>query len=76
MGCGLAAPNSVKTRRGDGYGTAAAAVTPAKQARLRALAAAYLAATPHPACRVRFDVVTVVWPRGREPDVVHIEGAF
>jgi putative endonuclease len=66
----------VKTRRGDGYGTAAAAVTPAKQARLRALAAAYLAATPHPPCRVRFDVVTVLWPRGRQPAVDHLEGAF
>ncbi|HEV3496670.1 MAG TPA: YraN family protein, partial [Actinomycetes bacterium] len=37
----------VKTRRGDGYGSPAAAVTAAKQARLRGLAAAYLAATPH-----------------------------
>ena len=76
LGCGLAAPNSVKTRRGDGYGTAAAAVTPAKQARLRALAAAYLAATPHPACRVRFDVVTVSWPRGGQPVIDHLEGVF
>jgi putative endonuclease len=49
----------VKTRRGDGYGSPAAAVTPAKQARLRGLAAAYLAATPHRPCRVRFDVANV-----------------
>jgi putative endonuclease len=57
----------VKTRRGDAYGTAAAAVTPAKQARLRRLAAAYLASVDHGPCRVRFDVVTVRWPRGAAP---------
>jgi putative endonuclease len=75
-GPGLLVFCEVKTRRGDGYGSPAAAVTPAKQTRLRSLAAAYLAATPHPPCRVRFDVVTVAWPRGREPEVVHLEGAF
>src|SRR6266511_2540091 len=57
----------VKTRRGHGYGTPAEAVTPAKRARLRQLAAAYLAAVEHPACRVRFDVVAVHWPRGHAP---------
>jgi putative endonuclease len=66
----------VKTRRGDGYGTPAAAVTRAKQARLRRLAAAYLSATAAPACRVRFDVVTVTWPRGGPAAVDHLEGAF
>lgn len=54
----------VKTRRGDAYGTAAAAVTPAKQARLRRLAAAYLSSVDQGPCRVRFDVVTVTWPHG------------
>jgi putative endonuclease len=54
----------VKARRSDAYGTPAAAVTARKQARLRALAAAWLAAADHPPTRVRFDVVTVTWPRG------------
>jgi putative endonuclease len=66
----------VKTRRGDGYGSPAAAITAAKQARLRRLAASYLAATPHRSCRVRFDVVTVVWPPSGTPAVEHLEGVF
>ncbi len=66
----------VKTRRGHGYGTPAEAVTPAKRARLRQLAAAYLAAVEHPACRVRFDVVAVHWPRGHAPVVDHLEAVF
>jgi putative endonuclease len=66
----------VKTRRGDAYGTAAAAVTPAKQARLRRLAAAYLASVDHGPCRVRFDVVTVRWPRGSAATVEHLQGVF
>jgi putative endonuclease len=75
-GPGLLVFCEVKTRRGDGYGSPAAAVTPAKQARLRGLAAAYLAATPHHPCRVRFDVVTVTLRRGRRPAVEHLEGVF
>ena len=66
----------VKTRRGNDYGSPAAAVTPAKQARLRRLAAAYLAAGAVPACSVRFDVVAVTWPRGGPPAVDHLEGVL
>jgi putative endonuclease len=66
----------VKTRRGRGYGSAAEAVTPAKRARLRQLAAAYLAAVDHPHCKVRFDVVAVLWPRGRAPLIDHLEAVF
>jgi len=66
----------VKTRRGHAYGSPAAAVTPAKQAQLRRLAAAYLAATRYPPCRIRFDVITITWARGRDPVVQHLEGAF
>jgi putative endonuclease len=66
----------VKTRRGHGYGTPAEAVTHAKRARLRQLAAEYLATVEHPPARVRFDVVTVTWPPGHEPIVDHLEAAF
>jgi putative endonuclease len=75
-GPGLLVFCEVKTRRGSGYGTPAAAVDAAKQAQLRRLAAAYLHATPHPPCRVRFDVVTVLWPRHGRPRVEHLQGVL
>jgi putative endonuclease len=75
-GTGLLVFCEVKTRRGHGYGSPAAAVVPAKQARLRRLAATYLASSRAPPCRVRFDVVAVTWPRGGEPVVDHLEGVF
>jgi putative endonuclease len=66
----------VKTRSGDRLGTPAAAVTLAKQRRLRQLAMSFLAehaAHPH---AVRFDVVAVTWEPGREPSVEHLVGVF
>jgi putative endonuclease len=75
-GPGLLVFCEVKTRRGDGYGTPAAAVDAAKQARLRRLAGAYLRATPHRPCKVRFDVVTVVWPRRGQPRIEHLKGVL
>jgi putative endonuclease len=74
---GLVVFCEVKARRSSAYGTPAAAVTWRKQARLRVLAAAWLAATGHPPSRVRFDVVTVAWPRRDDrPVVEHLEAAF
>jgi putative endonuclease len=75
-GPGLLVFCEVKTRRGHGYGSPAAAVTPMKQARLRRLAAAYLGANAIPPCHVRFDVVAVTCTRGYRPLVEHLEGAF
>ena len=49
----------VKTRTGTGYGTAAEAVTPAKQRQLVKLASVYLAGTGTEGRPCRFDVVTV-----------------
>lgn len=49
----------VKTRTGGGFGSAAEAVTPAKQRQLVRLAGAYLAANGGEARPCRFDVVTV-----------------
>lgn len=49
----------VKTRTGTGFGTAAEAVTPAKQRQLVRLAALYLSARGGDSRPCRFDVVTV-----------------
>ena len=61
----------VKARRSDAYGPAAAAVGPAKQRRLRRLAAEWLAASGTFGVEVRFDVAAIT---GDVIDVV--TGAF
>jgi putative endonuclease len=61
----------VKTRSSDRFGTAAEAVTPAKQRRVRMLARRYLAAGGVHAAEVRFDVAAVTGGR-----VEVVEGAF
>jgi putative endonuclease len=49
----------VKARRSDAFGSAAAAVGPVKQRRIRRLAAEWLASTGTGGVDVRFDVVAV-----------------
>lgn len=49
----------VKTRSSDRFGSAAAAVTPAKQRRLRTLARLYLTSTGVRSPQLRFDVAAV-----------------
>jgi len=61
----------VKARRSDAYGPAAAAVGPAKQQRIRRLAAEWLATTGTAGVEIRFDVVAVT---GTTVEV--IEAAF
>jgi len=56
---GLVVFCEVKARRSDAYGSPAEAVTPAKQARLRRLGAAWLRAEGVQGVEVRFDVVAV-----------------
>jgi putative endonuclease len=60
----------VKSRRTAAYGVPAEAVTPAKQARIRRLAAAWLAET-HVRAQVRFDVAAILGD-----DITVIESAF
>jgi putative endonuclease len=50
----------VKTRTTDRYGTPAAAVTPAKQQRLRRLAMRFLQASEARPASLRFDVVAIL----------------
>jgi putative endonuclease len=66
----------VKTRRGEGFGSPAEAVTPDKVRRLRRLAGLWLAQTnlrPH---ALRFDVIEVFAQNVDDPRVEHIRGAF
>jgi putative endonuclease len=66
----------VKTRRGTGYGDPAAAVTPAKQRRLRVLAQRWLAAHEEHARELRFDVVGVLVRPSCPAVVTHLRGAI
>jgi putative endonuclease len=66
----------VKTRRDDQLGTPAAAVTQAKQRRLRQLAGAFIVEHGARPASVRFDVVAVTWQPGRSPLVEHLAGVF
>ena len=64
----------VKTRSGLGYGSPLAAITPAKQVRLRRLAGLYLAeAGGHPG-PIRIDAVGILWHPQHGPEVVHLRG--
>ena len=67
----------VKTRRSTAFGVPAEAVTVTKQRRIRALAMRWL--DDHPGARartLRFDVASVLAPRGEAPVLDVIEGAF
>lgn len=64
----------VKTRSGLGFGHPAEAVTAAKQARLRRLAAEWLAAHDARATGVRIDVVAVLRSRSGPAKVEHLRG--
>ncbi|MCV7053151.1 YraN family protein [Mycobacterium heidelbergense] len=67
----------VKTRTGDGYGGLAHAVTPRKVARLRRLAALWLAGQDRRWAALRIDVIGVrVGPKnsGRTPELTHLQG--
>jgi putative endonuclease len=77
----------VKTRRDVAFGTPLDAVTPVKAARLRRLAARWLAEQRLGAggdsasgyeryAEVRFDVVSVLLPPAGGPIVEHLRGAF
>jgi putative endonuclease len=65
----------VKTRSTDRFGDPSYAVNYAKRARIRRLAAAWLAANGVRAHEIRFDVVSVL-VRGPEVEVTHLVNAF
>lgn len=70
---GVVVAAEVKTRRGTRHGTPAEAVTDAKAARLRRLAAHWMSDRRVTASGLRIDVVAVL-VEGREPRITHIRG--
>lgn len=64
----------VKTRSGLGFGDPLEAITYAKLARLRRLAAEWLSAHDVGAVRVRLDAVGVLFVRGEQPRVRLVRG--
>lgn len=66
----------VKTRSGVGFGTPLEAVIPAKARRIQRLAAAWLREADRGWPELRFDVVSVLCPRGCRPTIEHLRGAF
>lgn len=66
----------VKTRSGVDYGAPIDAVDARKVARLKELAREWLRAREVTGCRVRFDIVSVLWPPGGPVTIEHAEGAF
>ena len=66
----------VKTRRGDRHGSPAEALVAAKTARLRRLAARWLATSGVRASTIRFDVISVRPQRSGAAAVEHLRGAF
>ncbi|HWD06965.1 MAG TPA: YraN family protein [Amycolatopsis sp.] len=66
----------VKTRTGTYFGTPAESITDDKIARLHRAAQRWLQAHRVGWCRTRYDVVTILAPTGRQPEIHHIPGAF
>jgi putative endonuclease len=66
----------VKTRSGTGYGEPSEGVTPAKAARIRRVAAAWLRAYRVGWVEIRFDVLALLCPENGPVTVEHLQGAF
>lgn len=64
----------VKTRSGLGYGTPLEAITPAKVARLRGLAVAWLQEHGVRARRLRVDAIGILMPGSEEMQLTHVRG--
>jgi putative endonuclease len=67
----------VKCRRSEEYGHPLEAITGAKREEVARVARAWLQGhrLPHGTI-VRFDAVSVVWPRGRPPQLTHVPDAW
>ena len=66
----------VKTRTSERFGPPAEAVTRRKQHRVVTMARWYLSEKHLHGCLCRFDVVTVLWRRGTDPEIEVVKNAF
>ena len=66
----------VKTRSGVGYGSGAESVTIAKRRRIRRLAQLWLSEFTQGWHELQFDVISVLWREGTEPELTYLPGAF
>jgi putative endonuclease len=66
----------VKTRTSDDFGSPAEFITPAKMRRIRFATQAWLRRYRVGWCEIRFDVITVLWPRYGSPELRYLRGAF
>jgi putative endonuclease len=66
----------VKTRSGVGFGHPFEAITVAKLARLRRLAAAWCQQAPVHPVRIRIDAISVLVREGSLPVIEHLKGVF
>lgn len=66
----------VKCSRGNTFGPPEMRVTAVKRRRLAIAAAEYMVTLDRPPDEIRFDVISIFWPKGKSPRINHIEGAF
>lgn len=66
----------VKTRRSAEHGRPEEAVDRSKQQRIVRSALTWLKRKGWLECRIRFDVVAIVWQEGRTPEITHYQHAF
>ena len=66
----------VKTRSSDRAGAPSAAVGLRKQRQISRTATAWLKKRNLLDHRARFDVISIIWPSGGQPEIEHIQNAF
>jgi len=66
----------VRTKSTLSYGTGLESITYRKRTKLRRVAEQFLARYSLQGADLRFDVVSILHPRGGQPTVDHVEGAF
>ena len=66
----------VKCARDNTFGSPDERVNKTKRRRLAIAASEYMSQLEIPPEEVRFDVISILWPRGKSPEITHMEGAF